>query len=174
MTNKSGKDTQLTKIEEKAMTKALVEENKKKMANQNNLMHLANLQKITRPNIQSRNEIDGTLTQYFNLCTEDNVMPTASGIAMVLGITRTQLLEWVNGGGKYPNRDVVAQYYSLLEVYDEISMKEGTIPPLIAIFNAKNNHGYKDEVTIKATDEELSDEEIERRYREKHEIVSDQ
>lgn len=172
--SKRENDTQLSKVEEKALIKSLAEEDKRKRANQNNLVHLSHMQKISRPNIQVSEEVDSALTEYLNLCSADNVMPTASGMAMALGVSRTQLLEWVNGGGKYPNRDVVARYYSMLEVYDEISMKEGNVPPLIAIFNAKNNHGYKDEVTYKTSDEELSDEEIERRYREKHEIVSDQ
>lgn len=158
----------------KAVAQAIVQEERKKLANHNNLKHLANIQKLDKPNIQDKREINKTLTDYFNLCTADEVMPTASGIAIVLGVTRTQLLEWVNGGGKFPNRDVVAYYYSLLEVYDELAMKEGHVPPLIAIFNAKNNHGYKDEVSIKSADEDLTDEEIERRYREKHEIVSEQ
>lgn len=173
--SKRGNDTQSNSlVDMKAVAKAIIQEERKKLANQNNLAHLAHIQKITRPNIQDRQSIDNALTEYFGLCNADNIMPTASGIALVLGVSRNQLLEWVNGGGKYPNKDIVASYYSLLEVYDEIAMKEGSIPPLIAIFNAKNNHGYKDEVTFKSGDEDLTDEEIERRYREKHEIVSDQ
>ena len=175
LTSKSGNDTQSSSFGmTKAIAQAIVQEERKKLTNLNNLKHLANIQKLDKPNIQNKKEVDKAMTDYFNLCTADEVMPTASGIAIVLGVTRTQLLEWVNGGGKFPNRDVVAYYYSLLEVYDELAMKEGHVPPLIAIFNAKNNHGYKDEVSIKSADEDLTDEEIERRYREKHEIVSEQ
>lgn len=174
MTNKRGKDTSLSVVEQKAVAKALAQEEKKKLTNQNNLAHLRHIQDIKCKSLEDRYEIDKSLSDYFNICARDCIMPTASGIALTLGVRRSDLLEWINGSKPYPNKDVVTKYFSLLEVYDEIAMKEGTIPPLIAIFNAKNNHGYKDEVKMTTSVDDLTDEEIEKRYREKHEIVSDQ
>lgn len=173
-TNKLAKDTSLSVVEQKAVAKALAQEEKKKVANQNSLMHLRHIQEVRCKSLQDSYEIEKSLENYFGICSADNIMPTASGIALALGIRRSDLLEWANGTKPYPNRDIIVKYFSLLEVYDEIAMKEGTIPPLIAIFNAKNNYGYKDEVKVNTASDDLSDEEIERRYREKHEIVSEQ
>ena len=161
-------------IEAKALGKALIQEEKKRLTNQANLTHLRHIQEIRCKSLQDRYEIEKSLESYFGICSADSIMPTASGIALALGVRRSDLLEWVNGTKPYPNKDIVTKYFSLLEVYDEIAMKDGTIPPLIAIFNAKNNYGYKDEVKVNTANDDLSDEEIERRYREKHEIVSDQ
>ena len=42
------------------------------------------------------------------------------------------------------------------------------------VFNAKNNYGYSDKTDVKIISDEMSDEEIERRYRDMHEVVSEQ
>ena len=111
---------------------------------------------------------------YFNACAEDDVRTTVSGLAMVLGVNRLTLIGMVNGTTRVENRDVLAKWFQMLEITDEIAMKEGKTNPVSAIFLAKNNYGYVDEQKVKVIDDELTDEEIEKRYRERHEVVSDQ
>ena len=173
MTNKPKKNIPTTSSN-KAVNKVLAEEERRKIVNENNLIHLTHLQALKRPNLADSKDVEQALINYFGLCHADNVMPTTSGLALSLGMTRDMFLKVVNGQIKTENRDIVVKYFGLLEVYDEIAMKRGEIPSLVAIFNAKNNYGYKDRIEIGNTEEDLSDEEIERRYREKHEVVSEQ
>lgn len=175
MTNKSAKNTPtVKKKDDKAMAKMLAEQERKKQHNERALLHLTHIQKLDCADISNVETVENTLVEYFNICHADGQPPTASGLALSLGVSREELIKWVNGQNKMPNREVVAKYFALLETYDEIAMKSGEIPPLNAIFLAKNNYGYKDRVEIGRVEEEMTDEEIERRYRAKHEIVSDQ
>lgn len=130
--------------------------------------------KITPPNFKSKPDVERACTQFLQLCIEKNIKPTVSGFATALGTNRATLLNWLDGSAKVENRDVILKAYSLIETFDEIAMKEGKIPPIIAIFNAKNNYGYTDKTDVKIISDEMSDEEIEKRYRDMHEVVSDQ
>ena len=162
----------------KEMRKAFAQQAIKKADNKANLEHLIHLQELVATNRLDYGDfkaLDTRLSAYFNLCKSDAVMPTISGLAMSLCIRREELLKWVNGKTQYPNRDLVSQYFAMLEVYDDVASKDGRIPTMLHIFNAKNNYGYKDKVEISTgDDEEISDEEIEKRYREMHEIVNDE
>lgn len=138
------------------------------------LQHTIEIAKIKAPNFKDRKDVERVCTQYFELCTNSNVKPTVSGFATALGTNRTTLLNWLNGSVQVDNKEIILKAYSLIETFDEIAMKEGKIPPIIAIFNAKNNYGYSDKTDVKIVSEDVSDEEIERRYRDMHEVVSNQ
>ena len=60
-----------------------------------------------------------------------------------------------------------------IETFDELMFKEGKINPVGGLFLMKNNYGYTDKTEVKISDDEISTEEIERRYHEQHEIVED-
>ena len=136
--------------------------------------HLVNICKIAKPKLNDPKDIDRACSLYFTACAEDDVRPTVSALASVLGVTRLTLIGMVNGTTRVENRDVLVRWYSMLEITDEVAMKENKTNPVSAIFLAKNNYGYVDEQKVKVIDEEASDEEIERRYRERHEVISDQ
>lgn len=161
-------------VKDKAMRKMLAEQERKRINNEGALLHLTHIQAIVPPDVTDSKAIENTLVEYFNICHKDAQPPTASGLSLCLGVSREELIKWVNGQNKMPNRDVITKYFALLETYDEIAMKSGNVPPLNAIFLAKNNYGYKDRIEIGRVEEELSDEEIEKKYRAKHEIVSEQ
>ena len=136
--------------------------------------HLVKITKIPNPKMSDAKDIDRACSMFLNACAECDVRPTMSGLALVLGVPRMTLLGMVNGTIKTDNREVLIKWVQLLEITDEIAMKENKTNPVSAIFLAKNNYGYVDEVKHKIVDEEESDEEIERKYRERHEIVSEQ
>lgn len=136
--------------------------------------HLVRISQIAKPKLSDPKDVDRACVMYFNACAEDDVRTTVSGLAMVLGVNRLTLIGMVNGTTRAENRDVLAKWFQMLEITDEIAMKEGKTNPVSAIFLAKNNYGYVDEQKVKVIDDELTDEEIEKRYRERHEVVSDQ
>ena len=136
--------------------------------------HLVKIAKIPKPKMSDPKDIDRACVMYFDACAEDDVRTTVSGLAMVLGVSRLTLLGMVNGTTRVENRELLAKWFQMLEITDEIAMKEGKTNPVSAIFLAKNNYGYVDEIRTKVVEEEMSDEEIERKYRAMHEIVDEQ
>lgn len=137
------------------------------------LTHLQKINQIAKPDLKKPAEIIRACDSYFSLCKQDNQKPTMSGLALALGTNRRTLLKWYSGETRIYNREIIQQYFDLLETFDELMLKEGKINPVSALFIMKNNYGYTDKTEIKVSDEEISNEEIERRYREQHEIVSE-
>ena len=92
---------------------------------------------------------------------------------MALGTNRRTLLKWYSGETRIYNREIIQQYFELLETFDELMFKDGKINPVGGLFLMKNNYGYTDKTEVKISDDDMSVDEIERRYREQHEIVED-
>ena len=140
----------------------------------NALSHLQKISMIKKPDLKEPSQIITACDTYFSLCKQDNQKPTMSGLAMALGTNRRTLLKWYNGESRIYNREIIQQYFDLLETFDELMLKEGKINPIGALFIMKNNYGYTDKTEIKISDEDVSNEEIEKRYRELHEIVNEE
>ena len=165
------KKNMITKQEKRDLA---VKKEKETQYNTDLLQFTIKLAEIDPPNFKKREDVERCCTQFLQLCVDKNIKPTVSGFATALGTNRTTLLNWLDGSTNIENREVILKAYSLIETFDEVAMKEGKIPPIIAIFNAKNNYGYTDKVEHRFSSEDISDEEIERRYRDMHEVVSDQ
>lgn len=161
----------MTKKEKRELA---VKKDKETKYNTSLLEFTIEIAKIKAPDFKKREDVERVCTQYLQLCVDKNIKPSVSGFATALGTNRTTLLNWLNGSAKVENREIILKAYSMIETFDEIAMKEGKIPPIIAIFNAKNNYGYSDKTDVKIISDEMSDEEIERRYRDMHEVVSEQ
>lgn len=103
--------------------------------------------------------------KYFLICEEHTVMPTSSGLAMALGMSRKQLLAIASGELRVQYQDTYQQLWQMLEVYDETMMKQGKVNAIVGIFNQKNNHGWVDKVeVIHGQDRIENDDEIAKRY----------
>lgn len=165
------KKNMMTKQEKRDLA---VKKDKETKYNTSLLQYTIEVAKITPPNFKKKEDVERACTQFLELSVKMNVKPTVSGFATTLGTNRTTLLKWLDGSVKVDNKDVILRAYSIIETFDEVAMKEGKIPPIIAIFNAKNNYGYSDKVETKIISDEMSDEEIEKRYRDLHEVVSEQ
>ena len=135
------------------------------------LAHLNHVALIEKPDLKEPKQIIKACDSYFSLCKQDNQKPTMSGLAMALGTNRRTLLKWYSGETRVYNREIIQQYFDLLESFDELMLKEGKINPVGAVFIMKNNYGYTDKTEVKITDDDLTEEEIKRRYEEQHEIV---
>lgn len=149
------------------------EEMQKKEWNRAVLRHVKKLRQIAKPSIDFPKTIETACEQYLSICEDDGVKPSVSGLALALGVRRETLLKWVNGDiNNNESGDIIRYYFSLLEIFDETALKDNKTNAVSGIFIAKNNYGYKDEIEIKKVDEKpLSIEEIEKKYREMHEII---
>ena len=152
--------------------KEIAEQKEKEQWNANALTHLQHIAIVPKPKLDNAVSVVNSCDKYLLICEQDNVKPTISGLALVLGVSRRTLLDILNGNIKAPNRELIEKYFNAIEVFDEMAMKDGKTPPIVAIFNAKNNYGYTDEQKISLGQQEISNEEIEKRYRDMHEIVN--
>lgn len=110
-------------------------------------------------------QILDTGNKYFLLCEENVITPTSSGLARVLGFTRKELLEIVNGEKRVLHQDAYQDLWQMLEMYDEAMMKQGKVNAIVGIFNQKNNHGWVDKVeVVRSGGKDQTDEEIKKRY----------
>lgn len=133
------------------------------------------------PDIDLRNqdEVLNRLNEYFNIFAKYDTKPTVAGMAMVLGMGRTNLYGIVNdtkvGGNGYKNNlpravaNIIKKAYILLENLHENYMMDGKVNPVTGIFMAKNHYGYTDKTEHVVTpnqksEEEYSAEEIRERY----------
>lgn len=78
-------------------------------------------------------------------CTDDEV-PTVSGLAVVLDLTRQGLIEY---GGKEIFSDTVKKAKARIEAYSEQRLHQGA--PTGMIFSLKNNFGWKDKTEQEVT-----------------------
>ena len=81
---------------------------------------------------------------YFDYCCENDMRPTASGLASSLGISRTALWKWKQGIDRPNNFPIIEEAYNTLEELWELYMITGKINPPNGIFLGKNQFGYKD------------------------------
>lgn len=138
------------------------------------VQHMRNVSALATPTVlESEEELVKVCEAYFDICVRDKVKPTASTFALALGVDRKILLSWINGQNKMTYRNIIARYYGLIEAFDELALKEGEVNAIAGIFIMKNNYGWKDQTEVISATEDLTDEEIERRYRERHEIVAE-
>lgn len=148
------------------------EEQLRREWNKSLIIHVKKVRAIKKPTPHFPNTIRTACDTYFDLCEEDGVKPSVAGLSVALGVSRDTLLSWVRGEISLESADVVKEYFSLIEIFDETSIKDNRTNAVSGIFMMKNNHGYKDEVVTKVIDErEISNEEIERKYLKMHEII---
>ena len=104
------------------------------------------------------------IATYFEICHEDDMKPTVTGLCNSLHITRNALLGWKNGTFREDSHQaIILQAYGYMEELWEHYMQNGKINPVSGIFLGKNNYGYHDKqehiltpnnTTIEATDAE--------------------
>lgn len=130
-------------------------------------------------NLESAEEVENRLLEYFALYAQYDIKPTVAGMAMSLGMSRQAL--WAiakgvpTGGAGYKTAlpqsvaDAIKKAYNSLETLWEGYMLNGKINPVSGIFMGKNNYGYQDKTEHVLTPNQQSDsdysaEEIKQRY----------
>lgn len=114
-------------------------------------------------------EFEKRQAEYFDFCTEKGTRPTLEAFCAACGISKKTYDYWRDGIIPVSERRKAAMDRLegvLLALLTEWSLN-GNVNPAIAIFNLKNNYGYKDEIehTIRPgkplIDKAKSNEEIE-------------
>lgn len=160
------------KAEEKTYLQEL-EEKQKREWNKATLAHIKKIREIEKPSPMFPKTISKACEEYLNLCEEDGIKPSVAGLAFALGVSREVLLQWVRGEISVECADIVKYYFSILEIFDETALKDNKTNAVAGIFLGKNNYGYKDQVEHKiVSDKEMTNEEIERKYRQRHGIIN--
>lgn len=116
-------------------------------------------------------EIEERIFWYFQLCVEQNMKPTVTGLSRSLGYSRRTIELWKNGERRPENYEIIAKAYDMMEELWEMWMINGQINPASGIFLGKNFYGYKDVQDVVVTPknplgETVSAEEIEQKYAE--------
>lgn len=148
------------------------QENVKAGDNAKFLSHAMTIAKWPPIDIDSDDEVIERLDAYFNLCIQNDIKPTVTGMANALKISRFTLYDWKNGDsrGKRDNRtEIIGYYYGLLEELYEDYMMNGKVNPVSGIFMGKNHFGYQDkqEVVLKAKqqfEDVVNPDEVRKKY----------
>lgn len=125
------------------------------------------------PTVDLKNpeQVRDRITQFFNMCFDNDFKPTVASYAASLGYDRKTLWSLMNraeqGWANLPTLtcDYIKRGYSSLEQLWEYYMQNGKINPVSGIFLAKNNFGYVDKtehvIEPKAT---LDESDLEAKY----------
>lgn len=136
--------------------------------NRKYLLHslkIAQLPKIDTKNIE---ELEKRIIEYFRICSDDDMKPSVTGLALALGTDRRRLWE-MRESETDTRSDTIKKAYLMLNVLMEEYMQNGKINPVSGIFLMKNNFGYSDKQEFVLTPnnplgEQKTTEEIEQRY----------
>lgn len=141
--------------------------------NQVIIAHIEKVNNIKKPILESPESIAACGETYFKLCYKDGVKPSPAGLALAIGVSRLTLLNWASGNSRLQNSEVIANLLQRCETFMVSSMMAGTVNPVPGLFFLKNNHGYKDESTIKvdSKDKQLTDDELRKKYIERGSII---
>ena len=87
---------------------------------------------------------------YFMDCSVTGTRVTPPGLALWLGISTTDLTEWLNGYGPEEQKKSAARIYQFLQAaYADIAMA-GKMNSQVAIFFGKNWFAYRENPTVEA------------------------
>lgn len=96
---------------------------------------------------------------YLQACSNLSTLPTMSGLAKALGMTRAALYDHMR---RHPHSETTAWLEDFSDTAGEVMMQaalSGSVQQIPAIFIAKARHGYKDVLTVETPSamRELSD-----------------
>lgn len=137
--------------------------------------HIRKLKAISHPSPNDSDSVKRACETYFDICEADGMKPSVSGLASALGTNRETLMKWLRGEISIQTADVIMEYFSMIEIFDETALKDNKTNAVAGLFNMKNNYGYRDEVEHRIIDDKKpSNAEIEQMYRDKHGIIDAQ
>lgn len=97
--------------------------------------------------IDSNEEVDKRINEYWMFCAENDTRPSVAGLGLALGVTRKTIHAWRTeasraGSGR---SNLIKKAMSILEFLWEEYMQSGKINPASGCFLGKNNFDYHDE-----------------------------
>ena len=115
--------------------------------NKKYISHSLKLAKLGKVDLKSPENVEERIFQYFQICADDDMKPSVSGLALAMGIDRVYLWELREGRkGKIPAvANLLKKAVQILDLQMTDYMQNGKINPVAGIFLMKNNFGYTDE-----------------------------
>lgn len=112
-----------------------------------------------KPKVHSNAELAERLSEYFNYCAENNVIPTVEEMCLYTGYAVSTVWDWEHGRRKGFSDDelngstavIIQKAKSFLSVFDSKLVVTGKMNPVTYIFRAKNYYGMSDKQEIEVT-----------------------
>jgi hypothetical protein len=111
-------------------------------------------EEMTRVTPQDRDELVAVLRYYFEECRKNNRLPTFTGIARNLGVTRHQLLSASHEDPQL--RNIIQHAKQTVIEYVEEMLLAGR-PPIGLIFWLKNNDNWIDKTEVSHNDKTMAE-----------------
>lgn len=90
-------------------------------------------------------QVENRINEYFMLCVENDLKPSAKGFQMALRVAKSTLWEWRQGHYRAgTHQAIVCEAYDVLEALWQDYMQNGKINPVSGIFLGKNLFNYAD------------------------------
>ena len=110
---------------------------------------------LPKIDINSNDEVEERISDYFNYCIAQELRPTVEGLAMALGVDRRTLWDWETGRRRATvdstTADIIKKAKDYIAFIMSDSVMDGKINPITWIFYAKNYFGMKDVQDITVT-----------------------
>lgn len=96
-------------------------------------------------------QVEQRITDYFQLCADNDLKPTSAGFCMAIGVSKATISNWRNGVHRADTHQaVICKGYDILDALWQDYMMNGKINPVSGIFLGKTLFGYieKQEVVL--------------------------
>lgn len=87
------------------------------------------------------------ITDYFTICSSNDMRPGVEGMCLALGINRSTLYRWETGQMSKELQTIAVKAKQVIAAYIENISLNGQLNPATSCFLLKNWFGYKDVVT---------------------------
>lgn len=126
---------------------------KKEVSNRDLIDYTDELYVLGRVPIDDKTEqplikIESRCKEYYEICRRYDLTPSVEGLAMVMGTSREELLNWAVGKYQWTKGDIAQYLHKEIARLNEILVKanqHGLIRDIPTIFWSKNNFGYQNE-----------------------------
>ena len=132
-------------------------------------LFLYKLYTLHKPNLHSPADIQATIDNYFTLSMECNIDWNVSSLAIALGITRTELLNYANGNDRMDIKKILQEALQVIEasVSNKLTGYKANAVALNTIlqndFNFINKNYTKENTSNEVLDD-ISDEDLKNKY----------
>ncbi len=106
------------------------------------LSHALTIMRWPLIDITDPEEVRQRISDYFQLCVNDDMKPSVKGLENALRVSRSTIWEWKQGNYRAGiHQAIVCEAYDVMEALWQDYMQNGKINPVSGIFLAKNLFG---------------------------------
>ena len=118
------------------------------------LSHALTIMRWLLIDITDPEEVRTRISDYFQLCVNDDMKPSVKGLENALRVNRSTIWEWKHGNFRAgTHQAIICEAYDVMEALWQDYMQNGKINPVSGIFLAKNLFGgqYSDKQEVVLT-----------------------